>query len=185
MLTHKGTCTIETPRLYLRRFIADDAPAMYRNWASDPEVTKYLTWPAHTSEAVTRGVLESWLREYENSRYYHWAIVLKEIGQPIGSLIALCADDRIASAHIGYCLGKNWWHKGIMTEALWAVMGYLFEHVGMNRIDSRHDPHNPHSGAVMRKCGMQHEGTFRQADWNNQGVCDCAHYAILRQAWHR
>ena len=45
MLTHKGTQTIETPRLILRRAVREDAEAMFRNWASDPEVTKYLTWP--------------------------------------------------------------------------------------------------------------------------------------------
>ena len=50
----------------------------------------------------------------------------------------------------------------------------------MNRIEARHDPNNPHSGAVMRKCGMRYEGTSRQADRNNQGICDCARYAILR-----
>ncbi|MBQ5656302.1 MAG: GNAT family N-acetyltransferase, partial [Bacteroidaceae bacterium] len=47
MLTHKGTQTIETSRLILRRAIRDDAEPMFRNWAADPEVTKYLTWPTY------------------------------------------------------------------------------------------------------------------------------------------
>ena len=70
-----------------------------------------------------------------------------------------------------------------MSEALEAVLDFLFEEVGFNRIESRHDPHNPHSGDVMRKCGMTYEGTAREADWNNQGLCDTAHYAILRREW--
>ena len=53
MLNHKGTKTIETERLILRQFTMADAPAMYRNWASDPEVTEFLTWPTHASEAVS------------------------------------------------------------------------------------------------------------------------------------
>ena len=48
-----GTQRLETDRLVLRRFERADADAMYRNWASDPEVTKYLTWPAHENIGVT------------------------------------------------------------------------------------------------------------------------------------
>lgn len=180
MLTHKGTKTLETPRLILRRATTEDAQAMYNNWACDPEVTKYLTWPIHDSVDITRQLLQSWVDRYENNNYYHWMIVCKETGQPIGSLLADCTDERIGKFHIGYCIGKAWWHKGIMTETLQAVMDFLFDEVGANRIESRHDPHNPHSGAVMRKCGMQYEGTFLQSDWNNQGICDAAYYGLIR-----
>ena len=55
-----GTQRIETERLILRRFTLKDAVYMYYNWASDPKVTKYLTWPAHTSLKVTRDLLEEW-----------------------------------------------------------------------------------------------------------------------------
>ena len=68
-----------------------------------------------------------------------------------------------------------------MSEALAAVIDYLFTEVGMNRIAARHDPNNPHSGGVMRKCGMIYEGTTLSSDKNNQGICDAAHYAILRR----
>ena len=67
-----------------------------------------------------------------------------------------------------------------MTEALQAVMDFLFEEVGVNRIESRHDPRNPGSGKVMDKCGMQYEGLLRQSDWNNQGICDAVWYGLLR-----
>ena len=64
MLTHKGTQTIVTDRLILRRAVMEDAEPMFRNWASDPEVTKYLTWPPHESVAVTQKILEGWVSEY-------------------------------------------------------------------------------------------------------------------------
>ena len=184
MLMHKGTKTIETDRLILRSAIREDAEPMFRNRASDPEVTKYLTWPPHESIEVTRRIVESWVAQYEKIDYYHWMIVLKDTGEPIGSLISNTVG-RAESAHIGYCIGKNWWHKGIMSEALRAVMQYLFEEVGYHRIESLHDPNNPHSGGVMRKCGMTYEGTSRQSDRNNQGVCDAALYGILRTEWDR
>lgn len=180
-MKHIGTQTIETPRLLLRRFTLEDAPAMYRNWASDPEVTKYLTWPTHESVTVSRQVLTDWVDQYENDTFYQWAIVLKEIGEPIGSISVVELDDRAELAHVGYCIGRNWWHRGMTSEAMKAVMDFLFDRVGVNRVESRHDPRNVYSGAVMRKCGMQYEGTLRQSDWNNQGICDASWYALLAQ----
>ena len=61
-------------------------------------------------------------------------------------------------------------------------MDFFFDEVGVNRVESRHDPNNPNSGAVMRKCGMTFEGTLRQSDWNNQGICDASWYALLADA---
>ena len=184
MLTHKGTQTIETDRLILRRAVQEDAQPMFRNWASDPEVTKYMTWPAHGSIAVSEMVIGSWIQEYEQDSYYQWMIVLKELGQPIGSISVVRRNDPVEEAEIGYCIGSSWWHKGITTEAFSAVIGYLFTEVGMNRIVARHDPNNPHSGGVMRKCGLTYEGTSRSSSRNNQGICDAANYAILRSEWN-
>ena len=180
-MKHCGTRSIETERLLLRRFSVDDAEAMYRNWASDPEVTKFLTWSAHSSAEATRALLETWVSAYEHDNYYQWAIVLKDNGdEPIGSISAVGMNDDIDMIHIGYCIGRSWWHRGIMSEALKAVMDYFFDAVGANRIESRHDTRNPHSGAVMKKCGMKYEGTMRSSDRNNQGICDACWYALLK-----
>ena len=185
MLTHKGTQTIETPRLTLRRAVCEDAEPMFRNWASDPEVTKYLTWPTYEKVETAHQILDLWASEYEKPNYYQWMIVLKELGEPIGSISVVRQNDRVEEAEIGYCIGSPWWHRGIVSEALAAVIEYLFTEVGMNRVAARHDPNNPHSGGVMRKCGMKYEGTHRACDRNNQGICDAAQYAILRSEWKK
>ncbi len=180
MLQHKGTQTIETKRLILRRAKMEDAQAMFDNWASDPEVTKFLTWPTHKTLEDTREILSLWIAEYEKEDFYQWTIELKEIGAPIGSISVVSQDDRIQKAEIGYCIGKSWWRRGITSEAMQAVMDFLFDEVGMNRVESRHDPNNPHSGGVMRKCGLEYEGTRRQSDINNQGLCDTACYGLVK-----
>ena len=185
MLTHKGTQTIETSRLILRRAIREDAEPMFRNWASDPDVTKYLTWPTYEKVDTAYQILDLWASEYEKPDYYQWMIVLKELGEPIGSISVVRQNDRVEEAEIGYCIGTRWWHKGIMTEALSAVIEYLFTEVGMNRVAARHDPNNPNSGGVMRKCCMKYEGTNRACDRNNQGICDAAQYSILRSEWQK
>ena len=185
MLTHKGTQTIETSRLILRRAVRDDAEPMFRNWASDPEVTKFLTWPTYEKVETAYQILDLWAGEYEKPDYYQWMIVLKKLGEPIGSISVVRQNDRVEEAEVGYCIGSHWWHKGIVSEALAAVIKYLFEEVGMNRVAARHDPNNPHSGGVMRKCGMKYEGTNRACDRNNQGICDAAQYSILRSEWQK
>ena len=179
-MEHKGTQLIETPRLILRMAQMTDAEPMFRNWASDPEVTKFLTWPTYQSIDSAYTILDIWIKEYEKPDFYQWMIELKEIAEPIGSISVVRHRDDIAEAEIGYCIGQSWWHKGIMTEALTAVMQFLFTEVGMNRIEAKHDINNPHSGGVMQKCGMKYEGTSRASDRNNQGICDMVHYAILR-----
>lgn len=181
-LTHKGTITLETERLILRRFILEDAEAIFHNWANDSDVTKYLMWQPHGNIEATQKVLTDWVNEYEKSDYYQWAIVPKDVGEPIGSIAAVHSDDSIKMVHIGYCIGKAWWRQGYTSEALAALIHFFFEEVGVNRIESRHDPRNPHSGAVMMKCDLQYEGTLRQSDTNNQGgLCNASYYAILAE----
>ena len=152
---HCGTRRIETERLILRRFTPADAEAAFRNWMSDPEVTRFLRWKPHQDAAHTAAILESWEQNYASADYYLWAIELREIGEPIGSIAVVRQDEQIGMAHIGYCIGRPWWHRGYTSEALAAVIAYLFREVGVNRIETQHDPANPHSGGVMRKCGMR------------------------------
>ena len=85
-MRHAGTQEIETPRLLLRRLLPSDAPMMYANWASDPEVTRWLRWTPHKDVAETRELLSAWALLYPNEVYYQWAIVEKASGQVFGSI---------------------------------------------------------------------------------------------------
>ena len=178
-----GTQILQTERLILRPFTPEDAEGMYRNWASDPEVTRYLTWPAHSSADVTQMLLRDWVSRYENGDYFNWAIGWKENGQIIGNISVVNMIEEIEAAEIGYCMSRSFWGRGVMPEALRAVEGYLFETVGVNRIAASHDARNPKSGRVMEKAGMKLEGILRQGGKNNQGVCDVVWHAILRSDW--
>lgn len=183
-MKHCGTQTIETKRLLLRQFTMDDAEAMYTNWASDPAVTKYLTWQHHTSIETTKAVLEDWLSHYIDNEYYQWAIEVKDIHEPVGSISVVHSYEDVACVEVGYCIGRPWWHKGITSEALDALIHFLFNEVDVNRIEAKHDVRNPNSGKVMLKCGMQYEGTLRQFARNNTGICDVCMYAILKSDIH-
>ncbi len=174
------TLPLETHRLNLRRFRLEDAEDMFANWASDPEVTRFLTWPTHSSVEVSRDVLQRWLPCYEDPGYFHWAIEWKESGRVIGSIAVVQLLEETDTAVIGYSLGRAFWGRGIMPEALRAVMDYLFDTVNINRIASWHDVNNPKSGRVMEKAGMKREGVLRGAGKNNQGICDEVWYALLK-----
>ena len=182
-MEHKGTALLETDRLILRRFVIEDAGAMYHNWASEDAVTKFLTWPTHSDAEVTRAVLSSWIADYQKPDFYNWAIELKKTGEVIGNISVVQVKEKIRCAELGYCMGTRWWGSGIMPEAGKAVVKYLFEEVGCNRIAAVHDKNNPKSGRVMQKIGMTYEGTLRKAGFNNQGAVDEVWYSILREEY--
>ena len=173
-MNHCGTQRLETKRLVLRRMTESDAEAMFRNWASDPEVTRFLTWPVHASVDVTKSLLSDWVSRYEDSGYFNWVMELKETGKIIGNISVVKLNESVESADMGYCMSRAWWGQGLMPEALKVVMDYLFDVVGLNRIAACK------SGRVMDKAGMKQEGILRAARKNNLGICDEVWHAIIR-----
>ena len=179
-MNHKGTVRLETQRLILRRFTLQDSEAAFQNWTSDEKVTPFLRWPTHESIETTKKVLQAWVDGYAQDNFYQWAIVRKENEKdPIGTISVINQNEDLSIVHIGYCLGSKWWHQGFTSEAFEGIIPFLMEQVGANRIESQHDPLNPNSGKVMLKCGLQYEGTLRQADSSNQGIVDAAIYSLL------
>lgn len=174
-----GTVPLATSRLRLRRFNLDDAGAMFANWSSDVQVAEFLTWPPHTDIGMTRSYLARVIAGYDDAQRYDWGIELADSRQLIGGISVVGHDDAVSAKEIGYCIGRPWWHRGFMSEALAAVIGFLFDRVGANRIEAYHDPHNPRSGRVMAACGMRYEGTRRSASRSNRGIVDVSGYGLL------
>lgn len=183
-MNHLGTVKIETERLILRKFTEGDVQAAFNNWTSDENVTEFLRWPTHSSIEVTRDVLKGWIKSYENKNFYQWAIVLRELGEPIGTISVVDQNEKLDIVHIGYCIGSKWWNKGITSEAFMGIIPFLFDEVKANRLESQHDPNNSNSGRVMLKCGMKYEGTLRQADYSNKGIVDAAMYSLLASEYY-
>ncbi len=156
-----------------------DEEAMYRNWCSDPEVTKTLMWETHPSVEFTRRLLHAWLSAYQSGRAYHWGI--EETGELVGDIAVMRQSDTHLDCEIGYCLARKAWNHGVMTEALRAVTRFLFDEVGFHRVTLRHDTQNPASGRVMQKAGFRMEGVLRESLRRKDGTfADVPLYAALR-----
>ena len=155
-----GTKLLHTQRLTLRPFRAQDAQEMFQNWANDSDVTKYMTWTPHGDISVTRALCEKW--EREAAATFQWAIVFE--GAPIGSISVTGVDEEQERGTIGYCMGKKWWGRGLMTEAVKEVVRFMFEEVGLCRLSGTHAAPNVGSGRVMEKSGLKYEGT-RRGHW--------------------
>ena len=180
-----GTQILETERLRLRPFREEDAEPMFRNWANDPAVTRYLTWPTHQSVENTRAVVALWTAESRDPGIYQWAIELKSLGEPIGSLSAMHPDTELGSVELGYCIGSAWWGQGLTAEAVRAAIAFLVRREGFHRVAARHDSRNPNSGRVMQKAGMKREGVLRASGRSNSGLGDMVWYAILAEELDR
>ena len=182
-MNHKGTVTLETERLILRRFIMNDVTDAYNNWLSDPDVAMYMQWDAHTNIKQTQEwIAKYYVGNYEKNDYYRWAIALKEDNRVIGSVGFNIEREYDSVADVSYALCKRLWNKGIMSEALTAVIAYALKEVKINRLEAFHAVANPGSGKVLQKAGMKFEGHARQKYRNRlRGFEDCDMYAILAE----
>ena len=171
---------LETQRLRLRKLTMRDAEDIYR-YSRDAEVARHVLWDAHRSIGDSRSYLRYMLRRYRNHEPASWGIEWKETGQIIGTIGFMWVQTDNSAAEVGYSLARDFWNKGIMTEALKAVIAHGFGSLNLNRIEAQHETTNPASGAVMRKCGMVREGLLRQRLYNKGRYVDVELYAILRK----
>ena len=174
-----GSIELETKRLFLRRFVVEDAKAMFENWASDSENVRYVTWDPHPNPQVTQASIERWLLHYQEENTYKWAICKKEDPkQVIGDISVVSQDPQKEICEGGYILGKNFWGQGIMTEALKAVLHFLLLEVGFKEVQAKYVSLNPASGRVMEKAGMHYLTTLPNAVARKGYIGDQITYTI-------
>ena len=149
--------TLETDRLILRPFELDDAESMFNNWASDEEVTKYLTWNTHKSIEETKSVLAFWVNQYEKEERINFAIVYKENNELIGGIDVVGYLEGVPV--IGYNLSRKYWNKGIMTEACKRVIELLFS-LNHEKIIIEAMVENIGSNRVIQKCEGVYDSTY-------------------------
>ncbi len=109
-MKHIGTQRLLTERLLLRPFVAKDYLAMYRNWASEPDNLRHVTWSTHENTDVTKQSVAQWVQQYQDLDFYNWAICLKENSdEVIGDISVVDIDEDINACEVGYVLSKRYW----------------------------------------------------------------------------
>jgi ribosomal-protein-alanine N-acetyltransferase len=174
---------LETERLLLRKMRLDDAEAMFA-YASDPEVTRYVLWDTHRSIEDSEDFLRLATEGYERGDFGGWGVVLKDSGAFIGT----CGMDagyapEHARAELGYVLSREYWGRGLMSEAVRAVIRFGFERLELNRLEARCIAENVASARVMEKAGMSYEGTLREREFIKGAYRDMKLYSILRREY--
>jgi len=169
---------LTTPRLLLRKLRQEDAEDMF-DYASDPEVAKEVTWDAHRSPGDSLGFINFNLGKYGRGEVADWGLVLKENGKLIGTMGFVWWKPDHAKAELGYAMSRKYWGRGLMTEAVKAVMDFGFRFMKLNRLEARCNDTNPGSERVMVKCGMKYEGLLRQAMWEKGAFKNLKLYSVL------
>lgn len=173
---------LRTDRLIIRRMNMHDAEDIFE-YSSDPEVARHVLWSAFTNIAEAKAYIRYSMRKYRSGEPASWCIEIADEKKVVGTIGYMWWQKDNSAVEVGYSLSRRYWNKGIMTEALREVIRYSFAECGIHRLEAQHETTNPASGAVMRKCGMRHEGTLR-GRLNNKGkYVDVELYSILRDEY--
>ncbi len=170
--------TLETERMRLRRVTIDDAADMFA-YCSDKEVAKYVNWDAHQSMADTHIFLNLILNQYKGNNYVFWGIQDKQTHHLIGTINFVSWKKKHRTAEIAYIISRDYWGRGMMTEAAMRVIAYGFTEMNLVRIQARCFRENLASERVMEKVGMTFEGIMRMAMQVNGIHYDLKLYSIL------
>lgn len=145
---------LETKRLILRDFCMEDLDDFYE-YASMPGVGEDAGWKHHEDIAISKEVLKNFIASKNE-----YAIVYKENSKVIGSLgvynkLDITIYENSNQKEIGYVLSKNYWGRGLMTEAVKSVLKYLFNELKVYAIWCSHFDFNYRSQRVIEKCGFK------------------------------
>lgn len=149
---------LNTQRLIIRKFNIDDTEALF-SILSDEEVNKYLPWfPFKSLEDTKNHLVNFYLKTNDNNNFYRYAVCLKENNIPIGYIHFENNND---NNDFGYGLKKEYWNKGIITEAAKTVIEELKRN-NVKYITATHDRNNIASGEVMKKIGMTYKYSYEE-----------------------
>ncbi len=176
---------IRTKRLVLRQPTMKDVD-WYFDHFSRPEVVWGGGDPAPKDLAAARGELRKYMVDLYRERVgFRWIITLKRGRRPIGSLgFYRWLSSAAYQAEMGYDLAKEYWGRGIMTEAMNAVVDFGFERMGLNRIEVFIMPRNKRSIRMIKRLGFRKEGLLRQRYFDEFGeFADDILFSMLRSDW--
>lgn len=172
--------TITLSRFHLRPIQIEDAADMF-SYGSDLEVTKWLTWESHkTVEDAYNSIQNYFLNRPSNNVPQAHAIIDNQTNKMIGTCDICRVDWETKTGEIGYCLHRDFWGLGYITEACKAVIQFGFEYLSLERIEIRHHPDNIGSRRVIEKCGFE----YTKDTYYKPYDMDIPSYVITRDSFY-
>ena len=171
---------LSSPRLRLREVRDSDAAALFAIH-SDARVMRYWSYPAWTELAQAEQKIADIQRQRRELDMLVWAIADADSDLLVGSSAIFYMDLAQARAEVGYSLHPDWQGRGLASEALQLVLGYVFNELGLRRIEADIDPRNLPSCRLVERFGFVREGLLRERWHVNGETCDSAIYGLLRQ----
>lgn len=176
--------TLETPRLILKKISMDNLYDMNR-YASMEETSEYLLWTPHFNLLETRGVIEFHMNQYRNGKSPDWGLTHKADNRFIGTCGFTSVDEYNNSAELGYVLSPEYWRRGLMKEALSAVMRVAFMDIEFHRLTVRIMDGNVASMKLAESVGFVHEGAGRECQLI-KGKYETVHtFSILKREYEK
>jgi len=174
--------TLDASRVTLRWISAADTEAFYAIY-SNPEVMRYWSTPPLADREAAVNLIKEIHESWKRRAILKWGIALRPDDQLIGSITLFNLDFNHLRAEIGYALGRDYWGRGYMNEALMAVLKYAFEVLELHRIEADVDPRNAASIKTLERLGFQREGYLRERWQINGEIQDAFFYGLLRREW--
>ena len=143
----------------MRMPVLADVDAVFRKYAQDKEVTKFLIWRPHENIHVTGEFILRCIRCWKDEAAFPWVIVRKNDSALVG-MIELRIDK--SAANLGYVVAREHWGNGYATEATKTVVEWAMRQDSIYRIWATCDVENLASARVLEKAGMQREGILRR-----------------------
>jgi ribosomal-protein-alanine N-acetyltransferase len=153
--------TLKTKNLTLRKIEYTDIHDIY-SYAQNPEVAKYVLWEPHEDKSDTFEFLNAIYELYNHGKPAPWGIFHNEDKKIIGTIGYHRWEIKHYCAEIGYALSKEYWNKGIITEAALRIIEFGFNEMKLNRIEARCQTENTASAKVLQKIGFTYEGLLRE-----------------------
>lgn len=175
---------IETARMTLRPHQEADIPALFRIF-SNPEVMRYWSTPPWPDVEEARKLVARDQANLPKGEFLRLGMILKENGEYIGNCCLFNFIEQSKRCEIGYGMAHEHWGKGLMNEALSALVGYAFDTLEMHRIEADIDPRNAGSAKSLERLGFIKEGHLRER-WIVDGVIsDTGLYGLLKSDWQQ
>ena len=171
--------TMETGQLILRKIEAEDAKDMFE-FLSDASVNQFMTHNAFENIVQVQRLINGMQQSFEAKQKILWGIAKNGAKKIIGYCGYQAFDESNIAGEVSFCLAREYWGQGIMTDAVRAIVSFGFEKIELNRVEAKSMPENTGSFRVLEKTGFQKEGLIRQGLLKNDVFYDLCLYSILK-----